>query len=199
MITTLLLISTWPFWLLLFIFLGFELYLIEKEQAWETTLSLTIFIALVLLFTDWKPWHTITIGEIIGYGLAYLFIGVLYAFPRWMVYVKDAAKAFEGRYSNLKRGWESRNVAEGSAWNSAWSRYSTFEELLRAEYKMPPMPWDYGVKSKIYMWMGYWPLSASWLLIHRPFEWFFDWAYATIKQTLEQLSYKIFKSHFEGK
>jgi len=200
MLMTLLLISTWPFWLLLLAFLCLEVYFLEKEDPVKTTMSLAIFVGLVLMFTDWKPWHTFSWESAIGYGLLYLVLGVAYVFPRFILYVKDKAKDFEGPYTDQKTRWESYKAGTGGdRWGSGWTTYNTFEEMLRGDYKMPPMPWDSGVKGKVYMWMAYWPLSGAWVLLHRPLEWFWDWAYATVKDKLASLSYKIFRSHFQGR
>ena len=196
MIFELFLLSTWPFWLLLLLFLGWETFLIEEESAWLATISLITFIVVMALFTDWHPflWVKNHLEGVIAGCIIYLFLGVAYVYPRWMVYVTDQAKAFETSYKALKEQWDGGSTK----WGSGWSQYKTFGEMLRANYKMPPMPWDYNIKGKIYMWMAYWPISATWLLIHRPVEWFYDWAYAYIKDTLVSLSYKMFNSHFES-
>src|SRR6267142_5517375 len=102
MLVTLLLISTWPFWLLLLAFFALEVYFLEKEDPVKTTMSLGIFVGLVLMFTDWKPWYTFSWESAIGYGLLYLVLGVAYVFPRFMLYVKDKAKAFESDYASYK-------------------------------------------------------------------------------------------------
>lgn len=190
MLFELLILFAWPFWLLLFAFLVWETFLIEEERAGSATASLLGFLALLTLFSDWHPLILIKdhFEAIIAFIVIYLVLGVLYVFPRWMVYVKDEAKRFEPTYKRLKSKWPSTDTSKV---------YKDFNEMLRSEYRMPPMPWDYGVKGKIYLWMGYWPLSGIWLLIHYPVEWFYDWAYATIKAKLEFLSYKIFQSHFE--
>ncbi len=192
MVMTLLLISTWPFWLFLIAFLCLEVYFLEKEEPVKTTMSLAIFVGLVLMFTDWKPWQTFSWESAIGCGLLYLVLGVAYVFPRFILYVNDKAKAFEGEYDSLKSQWDKKSPTD-------WSSYSTFEDMLRGQRQMPPMPWDYNVKGKVYMWMAYWPLSGIWMLLHRPLKWFWDWAYATIKDKLAELSYKIFRSHFQGR
>lgn len=194
-------VLTWPFWVLLLAFLCLEVYFVEKEEPWQVTGSLGIFLLLTAVFTDWKPWVSFSLGHIIGYGIAYLALGVIWAYPRWMLFVKDKCKAFESDYTTLKGKWDSikTGVSVGSGLGSEWSQYKTFEEMLRSKEKMPPLPWDHGVKGKIYMWMAYWPLSAFWILLHRPLEWFWDWVYTSIRKQLEDISYKMFKSHFEGR
>lgn len=189
-----------PFLLLVIAFLALETYFVEKENAFSTTVSLAVFAALVIVFTDWQPWHTLALWHVIGYGIAYLALGVLYSFPRWMLYVKDRCKAFDDKYSELKVKWDAAKGTDTSVnWGAGRARFNTFEDMLRETEKMPPMPWDRGMKGKIYLWMAYWPLSALWILAHRPLEWFWDWAYTTVKEQLKQVSYSIFKSHFEGK
>ena len=202
MVMTLLLISTWPFWLLLLAFLCLEVYFLEHEEPIKTTMSLAIFVGLVLMFTDWKPWHTFSWESAIGYGLLYLVLGVAYVFPRFILYTSDKVKDFDSSYDEYKTRWNNRNTETNPKWpqdGARWSNFATFEDMLRGERKMPPMPWDQGVKGKVYMWMAYWPLSGAWVLLHRPLEWFWDWAYATVKDKLASLSYKIFRSHFRGR
>jgi hypothetical protein len=195
MITVLFLMYSLPFFVLLLAFCATEIYLIEgKEDPYSTTLSLLIFVALLASFTDWKPWQT-SFTEIFGFGLLYFIIGSGYLFPRWVLYVKDKSKDFEGNYSDLKRQWD----GDRNKWGNGWANYATFEEMLRGKYLMPPMPWDRGVKSKLYMWWVYWPLSAAWILAHRPIEWAWEWLLASIKDWLVSLSNKIFKSHFQGR
>ena len=186
-------VLAWPFWVCLLAFLCLETYFIEKEESWSATVSLILFMSVTLVFTDWRPWETFSLGHIIGYGIAYLALVVGCAYPRWMLYVKDKCKAFESKYSMLKAQWS----GDKSKYN--WSEFETFEEMLRAKERMPPLPWDHRAKGKIYMWMAYWPLSATWVMLHRPLEWFWDWAYTSIRKNLYNISYKLFRSHFEGR
>src|SRR5258706_11281682 len=130
MVMTLLLISTWPFWLLLLAFLCLEVYFLEHEEPIKTTMSLAIFVGLVLRFTDWKPWHTFSWESAIGYGLLYLVLGVAYVFPRFILYVKDKAKAFESDYAAYKTRWDNRATISDPHNAARWSNYATFEDML---------------------------------------------------------------------
>jgi hypothetical protein len=187
MLWLLLSIWTWPFFVLLAAFLVLEIILLERKDNPElATLCLILGMVALGLFTDVYTMH-ITLSEFLLLVIGYMVVGALYAIPfRYWIYVGDKCEAFIDERRQLKVRWD-EDLEKGVK-----QEFESFDKMIRAEYNMPPLPWDHGVKGKVYTWWAYWPISAFWLMLHRPFEMLWRWG----RDTMESISYATYRRYF---
>lgn len=49
-------------------------------------------------------------------------------------------------------------------------------------------------KSRLISWMAYWPLSACWFIMHKPFTRLYNWIFDKVSATYQQIADKVFKA-----
>ena len=182
-----LLMSSLWFWIFIIAFFALELWWIEgQESGIAATISLGIFIVAIHFFSDFAlfswigahPWH------ILGGVGAYFVAGSIWGFAKWFLYLKEKAQDYQEARMNFLRSHDVKNITMQTAipeeFRDQWNKSYEARSLRR--------PVAVQNKSRIIMWMSYWPWSALWTLVRDPFR----HIYQAFAEKLENMSSKIF-------
>jgi len=105
-------------------------------------------------------------GIVVFGVVAYIILGVLWSFCKWYMYLKDYKREFDTYHAK----WKTDNPTPES------SRINPKEN-----------------KSRLISWMAYWPLSACWFIMHKPFTRLYNWIFEKVSKTYQQIADKVFK------
>ncbi len=98
----------------------------------------------------------------------YAGIGVVWAVLRWSFWVGDLMYYHRVRIQSFKTVNKVTVIAPGSDLEAKLFQNLSDNTPMRWGGKVPPDVYDN--KTRICFWIGYWPFSAAWTLIHNPFE-----------------------------
>jgi hypothetical protein len=177
--------SIW-FWVFIIAFALLELYLVEQEHGWWSLGAGVAFLVAIQWQSDlgifaWIAAHPTSF--LVGL-LVYFVVGSIWGVTKWFFYVKDSVL----KYKEVRRDFLSHHTRMKKA---------TLDTLVPEEYKLewdnycfktPPKASDN--KSKIVMWMGYWPWSLFWTMLRDPFK----WMYNRLAGRLEKISEAAYKA-----
>jgi hypothetical protein len=109
-------------------------------------------------------------GIIIVFGWLYICFGVGWSILKWKMWVNDWVKQNPDRVADL----QARFLKDGHA---------------QTEYGISPSH----NKSRLISWMGYWPFSFGWFIIHKPFTRLYNWLYERLTGVYQQISNSVYK------
>jgi hypothetical protein len=199
------------FWLVTAAFVIAMLAFIEYEKPIVATCNVVLFALVMMAFSDispsmeWVKSNLITIAEWIG---LYFVIGIVWAVVKWAFFLMNQRDIYEARRvaflkekeADRRRDW-SYKAKPGEEEPAAFAIPIVIDDTTRPAFikslggKFPPMPQDN--KSRILLWMGYWPFSATWTLINDPLKRAWRFAYHRILGLLEGMSRAMFSKYDE--
>ena len=183
--------SIW-FWLLSGVWFIALVIFLDCEKGTQATLTMIAFFAALVLLGDFNPlpWMKLHALESIALVVGYFAAGAAWSFVKWYFYVlriKDRVQ--EAKTKFLERS----KITDGKIPDSHKARW---KEILNSEFgyrrrSLPPKATEN--KSRILMWMSYWPFSAVWTLINDPVKRAFEYLYARLSGLMQKISDHIFK------
>lgn len=178
------------FWGFLALFAALIIGSVETEKPGWATGWLVIGVVLFALFGNANPlaWvfqNTSTFLTALG---GYLVIGVLWSVAKWWFYNLGVRDRFEERRTDWLKSHKAENLSDEKVREQFFRDNADLRDF-------PPRLSRH--KSRIMLWMGYWPFSALWTLVNDPVKRFFRWAYARMVRVYEGITKSIF-SKYEG-
>ncbi len=175
------------FWILLLVEFILLLALVEYEKPELGFLSLLGVGILLKVFADVNllfmvvehPWHA-SLG-----ALVYLVIGTAWSIFKWYFFVRNRREEyFKAKEDFQKDLNQDRKVEE-------WEKSYEKARFLNRKKTLEPLPGEN--KSRILMWMAYWPWSAIWTLINDSIKKTYKFIYENISGVLTRISRSVFK------
>ena len=193
------LIGSLSFWILILIEFILLLALVEYERPGLGFLSLLGVGILLKVFADVNlleyviqfPWHT-ALG-----ALGYFTIGTVWSIFKWYFFVREKREKYlaakEEYEKSPERSFQRERgaVAEVTDFPTPWEKSMVRSMLLNSKHGIIPLPGDN--KSRILMWMAYWPWSAFWTLINDSVKKVYKFIYENISGLLLRISKAAFK------
>jgi hypothetical protein len=163
---------------------------VEKASAGddESPLLATICViaALVALQLCGIPvWQYVAAHPVnIAYGLlAYLATGTAWSIVRWYLYTKDQFHRYEEFKIKFLR---SHNIFIDVIPDALKDEFAEAFRWRIGGFVFHPQVTEN--KSRIYMWMAYWPWSMLWTVLNRPIKAAFNFIYSEIRSLLQKIS-----------
>lgn len=193
------LIGTMSFWILVLVEFILLLALVEYEKPGLGALSLLGVGILLKVFANVNlleyvlqfPWQT-ALG-----ALGYFSIGTVWSIFKWYFFVRNKRELYLAAKEEYAKNppemkWERGDkVAEIKEFPSAWEKSYERGKFLNSKKGLEPLPGDN--KSRILMWMAYWPWSAFWTLINDSVKKVYKFIYENISGLLLRISKAAFK------
>lgn len=169
------------------------LVFIENEKPVCSTFTFLAFLAFVTVFSNVNPftWAAEHFVLFLEYLAAYLAVGVGWSVAKWVFFFlnrRDQYEVLRAEYLKRKKLEAVRNSDDFKTW--LWNN-DTYHVGKRGEF--PPLPQSN--KSRIILWMAYWPWSATWTLINDPLKRFWRLAYQSIAGLMADLSKAAFAKY----
>lgn len=181
-----LIFGTLWFWIAAIIFAAVVVVAIDNDRGLLATVALLAFVAALVLFGDFNPFPWLMRHPWAGVLLilAYFAIGAGWAIVKWWFYCTDMARKYrEARFRFLEQ-----NGVQGDAipdhLREKWRENSRFSD------RGPPNVRQN--KSRIMLWMTYWPFSMFWTLLNDPIRRVFRHIYEYISGILHRISERAF-------
>lgn len=171
------------FWMLAAIVFVAAVATVENEQFKVTTPVVIIGVAGLIWLShsnvlSWVKLHYITLILAL---VAYLVIGVIYGFVRYVFYVHKIADLL-AKWVNDK-GYTIAALTQTQA--------SDFARMANVRH-FPLRVAD--SKGRIIFWSIYWPFSAPWTMINEPVKRFFSFAYGRMAGLMQGVANRAFKN-----
>jgi hypothetical protein len=195
----LLVVGGLAFWIAMLVWFVILWALVEHDYGFLGLVSIVVYGCLLQFgfkadVLGWMTSHWIMLAI---FGGLYFFIGGGWAFWRWFLFAKDQLEP----YTQMKTEWlvskgESQFTQIPAHLKEEWVKYIE-NDWRRKEMCQTPLVRDH--KSKIFRWIGYWPISAiSWALndmvrrfVKMVYNYIHDWlqsvanrVFATVKNDL---------------
>jgi hypothetical protein len=180
--------SPW-FWLLLAGEAATLIALIEWGKGWLATLSLVSTLALlqflgdanVLAFVNHHP-------LLLGFGVVgYFAVGTVWSVMRWWLFVHDQ----RNRYDEARLEFCQEHNLDGTIPEHLHQEWQ--EQLINRKRRIEIRPKAIKHKSRILMWMAYWPGSMFWTILNDPVRKACRFIYRHIHDYLQEISDNAFK------
>lgn len=181
------LLMPWLIWVLGALACAFLFYCAETDNGLWATIVLVAGLGGVYLITDFNVtmWlYQNPLKFLICISL-YFTIGVAWAVIKWFFYVKDQLKAFKACKKSFCE--ENRLDPEKDMPETHLADFKYYLNRNRIEYKPTPK----NNKSRIYVWIAYWPWSGVWTLINDPVKRIVEFCYDCIVHTLESITARV--------
>lgn len=144
----------WTFVCLVLLVVGF--FAGAWEAYWLTAVALIgAFSFSNLTFGGTWAFIVANSGIVVGCGLLFLIIGVLWSFFKWYRFVKEAARKARERLQ-----WEIDQYQSGCGYT-----YPVNTEEGRQQFLNNAKPWVSRYKARIAGWIVFWPLSMLWTVL----------------------------------
>ena len=179
------------FWLAILAFIICEWVSIRNEKWGLVWLEFLTLMVVLTLFSNigigWLSWMLYNPIELITFALAYLLIGTAWGYTRWRwVYVYRKAEEYEKRREELKAEYNKVSIRSGGI--------KSIKEWL-ADIGYPPSAQRN--KSRIIMWMLWFPISIIDTLLTDLVYRVFEALYEKIAKTLQRVSEQAFADRFD--
>lgn len=109
-------------------------------------------------------------GVVIAGFVMYLMLGIGWSILKWKMWINDFIKKNKGNVEMMRK-----NFAAGKSFNTP--------------IDIDPS-WN---NSRIISWMGYWPFSFGWFIIHKPFTRLYNWLFEELTKVYQQISNSVYK------
>ena len=169
--------------LILFVMTEFE------QPGWATGTLIVTFVALAVFgnFNLWQVVHGNPMGALLAL-LAYVGVGAVWSVGKWWFHVKEC----RSNYQDLRDAFMERNKLEKSA-DIPDDRKSSFQEVV-SRHASAAKPLIRENKSRITIWMTYWPWSMTWTIINDPVKKTFRWVYHQLQAVYQAIADHSYKS-----
>jgi hypothetical protein len=180
----------WLFVLAFVVFVVAEVAFLEYENGLGATITLLIAVALAMFAQD-VSWGVLLAQwpKVFWLVVAYFAMGALWSVVKWYFYTLKIRTVYDEIRQKYAKPGEAISASKKSDFQSAVERavygYSSSRSI-------PPDPQEHS--STIIMWIGHWPFSMLWTLIHDPVR----RAVRFIYERLKGLYYAIAGRAFEG-
>ena len=162
--------GTIAFWVIVSLSFILMVYWLDDEEPHGVLTTLTFIVTVLLLsFVNKGPInsfvHNVHFSNLLIIAAAYIVIGICWSFVKWYSFLlKKKDKFFQLQEEDVKWGRTPRVFKK--------------EDI--------PLAKDY--KSKIILWMSYWPWSALWTLLNDPVRKLFNAIYRKISIMYQRIS-----------
>lgn len=191
-------VGSLAFWLLLLAEFILLLALVEYEKPGLGFISIVSVGFLLKVLADVNiftfavqyPWHA-------GLGaLGYFVIGTIWAIFKWYFFVREKREKYVTAKAEYEKSPEKpyqreRGAAEVTDFPTPWEKSMARSLLLNSKHGIMPLPGDN--KSRILMWLAYWPWSAFWTLVNDSVKKVYKFIYENITGILTRISQAAFK------
>jgi hypothetical protein len=205
---TMIAVASWPFWVVLFIWLCCEWNCIRHENNIAAFLTLTVALLFLTLLTDakldWLWWCLNNFGLILLLIVAYVALGAAWA-PIEFVYFYGRRKAdeFEEKRDSLLSAFKKDPKIWGEHTHD-WITVLTFKEFVALK-GYPPHIRNY--KARFFMVASWWWISAidclTFKLVRRVWDAIYyavgDWCQGLVEKYFYKRFEKLFKDKTEEK
>jgi hypothetical protein len=179
--------SLW-FWVALAIPALLLIAFVENEKAGRAFLTVLLTMGVLTLFSDVNPFAWVAahpLKTVIGV-IAYVGIGVVWSFGKWMLFVlriRDKYEALRAKFVATHGPITETNKA-----------------LLRAcvgknDPRLLAKPGAARNRGRIIFWMAYWPFSATWTIINDPITRFYRFAFNRLASSFQGVSDRMFAKY----
>ena len=179
--------SIW-FWLLLVAEFCALLWFVEEEWPFRSFLSLVLVFTLLWWLGDFNviTWAaSLSLKQILVGALGYVGTGIAWSIGKWYFYVTGERRKFDEYVEDrLKHGHYVKNYDETQEEFDTRCRKDA-RSLARLRHGKPEARKQ---KSRIVMWMGWWPWSALWTLINDPIKRLFREIFHRIQRVFEKIA-----------
>jgi hypothetical protein len=194
-------LGTIGFWILIPLVVLFLFFMVEYEKLGFSTLSLiATFLALAFLgdFNLWFAMRSNPIGSIV-LVVGYFVVGALWSVGKWWFFVRERRSS----YQEFRDAFTDRNKLPKDA-EIPNELKKTFKERLdehndrrrysgSEDWKPLGKPLISENKSRLTMWMTYWPWSMTWTMINDPVKKAFRWVLDQLHGVYQHMADVIFK------
>lgn len=186
--------SFW-FWLLLLLSFIVLVLCVEWEAPFKAFGAILVTVGLLVLFGTLDPfdWIANHPGQVIGSIVGYFLLGTVWSLVKWWMYVGQRKEYYE----DIKIEWlKEKGIKESvvpEELRDDWVKYLKNKSWRRSfeDYTwIPPQALQY--KSKIMIWMAYWPWSMFWSLFDDVIRKIFSTIYAKLANTFQRISVKVY-------
>jgi hypothetical protein len=116
----------------------------------------------------------------------YVTLGGAWSFAKWYFYVHNRADAYDASREIYKSEYASLSeYAKGQ---------ENYQGYMALRHDFPPSPLKN--KSRIYMWMAYWPWSGLWTLLNDPLKHAWKFLYTHLSGMMTRVSKYVFGARF---
>ena len=182
---TLLVFGSVGFWILVSLVALLIFWMTEIEQpGWATLMLIVTFVALAYL-GDFNLWHAIKgnpMGAIVACA-AYVGVGAAWSVGKWWFFVhacraiyQEVRDEFMERYNLDKSGDIPDHQKQDFQFKVEHGSKEAAKPLIREN------------KSRITIWMTYWPWSMTWTLINDPVKKMFRWVYHQLQAVYQSIA-----------
>jgi len=205
------------FWLLTITATIAIIFSVEKEHGVGATICFGVYLAAVHLFGDatWFQYFGSNIEVVIGLILAYLAAGAIWSLGKWFFWNREKAIVCEDNYLRVRQEWLRDKIGAGPTkptitektaippeYKEEWTKYVesrhtrsgfkyTDEIYLDIDFEVPRAQKH---KSRIIMWMGFWPASMVFTLTRDPVRKACSFIYESLSNKYQELAEKAWQS-----
>lgn len=173
------------FWTLIAIASFVLMATIEHEKGWLATFTIIGTLLLVHYGMDKQLFgsmfaHPLITGSCV---LGYFLVGAAWGVVKWWFFVKSQREAYD---EARKLFAEHRSKPKVQPPERDWNYYTSAGGYCGIYFNYKPKPKDF--KSRIMMWMTYWPWSMVWTVINDPIRKAFRAIFTYVSSTLNRIS-----------
>lgn len=187
---TMFLAGTVAFWVIVvlsFIVMTYLLDFDNDDETHGTLITITFIVTVVLLgFVNKGPVntfiHNLHFSGLIVIIMFYIAIGIVWSFVKWYLFLLKRRDELIEREEKSK---QFRGIDGSSKVSSVPAR--------SAMIKREDIPLAKDNKSRIVLWISYWPWSAFWTLLNDPIRKFFNLIYVKISKLYQKISDSVFR------
>jgi hypothetical protein len=177
------------FWILIgFVFL-LNFYFIEAEKTFWATVTLVGTFAALALLGDFNLWHVVRENpmEALYSGIGYFLLGAGWSLGKWWFHVKDMYRQYsearaEFMVVNGKTAADQMDQTMKDKWKLNYSAQHYAKPKVRQN------------KSRITLWMMYWPWSAVWTVINDPVRKIFAAIFHELQGLYQKIADSVYKN-----
>jgi hypothetical protein len=196
------------FWALIGIIAIAMVWGIEEESNFLTFTALVVGSVALWLITgmhhidmSWLThnWDYVALGV-----LGYIVSGSLWGIMKWWFFLHNGADDYEAHRTQYQTDYK--------AWSDDWTKtitdrrvkepayadprsYTSYKDYIQEKYHYPPLP--AANKSRIMLWMVWWPWSALWTLLNDPLKRIYRMIYQHLVSIYTRMSYAVFGGRFD--
>lgn len=195
------------FWFAVFLFFCAMVWCIEDESNIAAAITLVVGVFVIWWLSGHGVPSMVWVVDHLLYlvlsVLAYVAIGSAWGVLKWWFFLHNRADDYEARkveyqqaFKEYTREMDARADANRKA-NPQWvdtRQYTDYKSYLQDRYHFPPLPSEN--KSRIMLWMVWWPWSAIWTLLNDPLKRLYRFVYQRLVSVYTRMSYAVFGGRF---
>lgn len=182
------------FWIVTIVAALLLIWTIDSEKPASALVLLIIYAAILGIagsfnVVEWVRTHPF---DLLKYAAAYVAIGVGWAWLRWEFFFR----AIERRYAIFRSDYLQKNKMTDLVTDAEKTAFLKESEYAGFGRSVLPVRVSRN-KSRLILWMTYWPFSAPWTIINEPIKHVFEFCYLQLGSILQARSDRAFKKYSE--